>query len=239
MLGKHRITLFVSMVLLIFLTNYIVPTHASQTEDFPIGFSLEYDVVQKISFDTIPLASYSYEVIDWLGPSVFMMTIIDSNGEHSIHVTLPQWYATHENGTAYGTVKPLWMDISSWKRNDNVSLGSMGVFQLVDSRTVDADAGEFQCWTARKETTTSSYNQYEHYYYSHSHGLLIKHWRSNWYDTYVSEVTTELVASNVNDYDPIYFNTPLASPFNLVLLGGILIEIFVIIHLVRTRLKHG
>ena len=213
----------------------ISPAASSESPEFPIGLILEYDATQRLGFSTVSLGSYSYEVLGLLGQNVILILITDSNSEHTVHVSLPLWHATYENGSEYGYLNPLWMDISSWQTNDNVSLGSRGVFELTGLRTVETDLGDFHCWTARQETSTSSYDLFQHYYYNHAHGLLVKIWRSYWYETSTSEVNRVLVSSNIDDYDSIYLPQLLSSPFSLLLFGGIIIEILIIIQFVRTR----
>ncbi len=233
-LTRSKFTLAITVSILLCLLP-VQPAVSIDQPEFPIGLILEYDATQRLGINTIPLSSYSYEVIGWLGQNTILITITDSHGEHTVHVSLPQWHAAYENGTEYGYLNPLWMDISSWRENDNVSLGSRGVFELTGSRSVETDLGDFQCWTARQESSTSSYDLIQHYYYNHAHGLLVKIWRSYWYDTSTSTVNRVLVNSNIGDYDSIYMPQLFSSPFDLLIFGGIIIEILIIIHFIRTR----
>jgi hypothetical protein len=212
------------------------PAESSEVNEFPIGLRLEYKTVQQLDFNTIPISSDKYVVTDWVDlGSIVAITITESDGEHFVHVHLSDWHATYENGSEYGYLKPLWMDISSWKIDDNVSLGSKGVFWILDSRNVETDAGTFQVWTARSESSVGSHHLFEHYYYNRVHGVLIKQWDSIWNDTSVSEVTMDLVASNLENYDSIYSSSIVSSPLDLLLLGGIFIEIFTIVYILQKR----
>jgi hypothetical protein len=233
-LGRYFKIAVIVMILLCLMT--IQPADSSASNEFPIGLALEYETVQQIDFMKFPLSSEKYVVTGWISmDSIVAITITDSGSEHPLHVSLPDWHATYENGSDYGYLAPLWLDISTWKNDDYVSLGSMGSYRIYDSRTIDTKAGEFDVWTARSESQVGTYSYYEHYYYDKAHGVFVEHWDSTWQDASVSEVTMELVTSNLEDYDPIYLNNIASSPLNLLLLGGILIEIFTITYLLHKR----
>jgi hypothetical protein len=230
------VTLSFSVIVLLLLPMGTFYSMASnQTTEFPVGLRLEYRAAQEIDFTTIPLDYYTYVVEGWITENCISMSLTDTDGEHSVSVYLPEWHAFYENGTEYGYIPPLWMDISSWKLHDNVTIATKGTFELFDTRSVTTKAGSYSCWTARRESSAGTYQQYEHYYYSLQYGVLIEHWHSYWHETHVSEDTFSLTSSNLEDYSPLFGSALFSNPITRLLILGIGIEVIIIIGLFLGR----
>ena len=231
------VTIMIIIFCSIFLASYLPLTDCDDTSEFPIGLRLEYNRVQEIGFNTIQLGSTSYTVLNWIVPDTEVsIKMADSEGEVLLSVSLPSWHAVDENGSDQGYLKPLWMDISAWKKGDNVTLGAKGLFNLNDMRSIETASGTYQCWTARQESRGDVLSTYEHYYYNLQHGVLVEHWYSRWYFPTngipsVSEITTELVSTNLDDYNPVY--SIFLTPLNILIICGIFVEIIIVLYLMR------
>ena len=211
----------------------------SQRDDFPIGLTLTYDTDERLNMHTYSLGSLTVEVLDKINDDVYSMILTDSDGTHSVNVHLPEWRALYENGSVFKYLDPLWMNITHWKVNDNVSIGSEGLFNLIESRTEETPIGDFYCWTGRQSyhvyAGTDSFGRAEHYYYNHDHGLLIQHWTYSYGDEN-RETTTLLVASNIGEFERIY-TYPQTSLLEVALILGIGTEIVIIGYLLHRRYR--
>jgi hypothetical protein len=223
--------LFLVLVSLLFC---IMPVHSTSTlesPEFPQGLILEYDIEQELGLNAIHLDTYRFIFNNWIDRgSLFSLLLFDDGGLHTLYVSFPDWRAVYSDGTEYGYLKPLWINISTWKTNDNVTIGSKGIFELTHSQTEETDAGTFNCWVARKENRETHY--YEHYYYNLDHGALIGHWLQV-QDISSNQVTWNLIDTNLGMYNPIY--GPSTQILDLILLLGIATEIVVICVFLRKR----
>jgi hypothetical protein len=226
------------LLLLFSLLLYIMPVHSTSTlevPEFPQGLILEFEVIQQAGFNTIHLNTHRFVFNNWIDRgSVFSLILFNDEGTHTLEVYLPEWRAVYTDDTEYGYLKPLWMNLTSWKLNDNVSIGSKGIFRLSsNTRTEDTDVGTYNCWVARKENSLT--HRYEHYYYNLDHGALIGHWWTDMSGMSINSVNWKLVDTNLNTYDPVY--RPLVSQLDVILLIGVAAELVIICVFIMKRRK--
>ncbi|MFW9768809.1 MAG: hypothetical protein ACFFF9_10260 [Candidatus Thorarchaeota archaeon] len=234
-MGHSCILLFGVLILTCFVPLHTA--HAIESPEFPIGLNLKYEAYQQFGASTGNLRAYDYFVNGWITKdSIISLQITDDDGTEEAEVTLPEWYAVDSVGADFGPLHPLWMNVSHWSRNGNVTIPGEGICEIISaSRNIETEAGDFTCWVARKDYSSDSAH-YHFYYYDIHYGVLIKRVCSQWGDGSSSASTRELVECNLDSYDPIYGVLPIA-PLEILIIFGIAIEIAIIGVLYWKRLQ--
>ena len=243
-----------TILLLLF---FLVPVSAQPvpTPDFPIGLTLTYEAEDEYFMGPTLHSTESFEVLDWLSPdntSFQLRTGYAESGDLVYivrNVSYPSWdyvgYDIELNDTFEGAMYPLWIDVSSWKLRDNVSIG-LGtyithVFSITSQETVTVGGVSIYCWVVECEFTDANDWDYTlRQYYDTQYGILIKNYShrnpgsNDFYN--IGTFTNTLVSTNI--LEKLEYSPPLSFGFNLTtfLALGIIAEV-VIIPLLYSRRK--
>jgi len=220
--------------------------------EFPIGLSLVYDKETDYWMSATHTWIDTYDVVRW-NATDHSRVIID-NGylrndpwEYtSYEISLPSWdyeyYSEEYNQTISGWIYPLWIDVSNWTVDDNVSIPAMSensqVYQVQGEVGVGVDAGSIKCWVVKTEYIGA--NDWEYrctLRYDTQYGILIKvnSVRDPGFEDMGNYATHEsiLTSSNIMNHLLIPPPPPPQEPYQFsidgLLILGIIVEVIVIV----------
>ena len=242
------------VILLLLLFFHPLSVQPMPTPSFPIGLTLTYEAVDEYFMGPTLHSTESFEVLSWLTSdnSSFQLRRGYSEGDdmtYSIrNVSYPSWdYTVYDediNETVDGAMYPLWIDITNWERDQNVSIG-LGTyithtFTIISNEEIKVGEISIYCWVLEcKFVDANDWDITIRQYYDFQYGILIKHY----YHRYpgpqnpanIGTFTDTLVASNILDELASYASILHGYTLTNLLIIGIVIEIFIIIALIVIR----
>lgn len=244
-------------LLVLILLLLIIRSSAQQvvpTPDFPIGLTLEYEIKDEYFSLGTMYSRESFVILNWLTPdnSSFQLHYIQGNSIYQEYrnVSYPSWnyyyYDSDMNETLEGNMYPLWLDVSSWEVNQNVSIGFgtyiTRLFTITKSERIVVDDLSIDCWVAEvKFKDANDWDYTRRHYYDIQFGVLIKSYLHRYpgFDDYqnIGTFTDTLVASNILSLLEAPQAQFLGINLTELLVFGIAIEVVIIFAIMAKKIR--
>jgi hypothetical protein len=187
---------------LILLTNYVVQTHASQVDNFPIGLNITYVVGVDIPLFHNEYQT-TYDFIRWIDQENLTVEF-----ENDYTIRVKQFPEIRLPGPAQ---PPLWMDVSSWSLGDTVEISGIGYPIILMEDYLIPGVGTCESFRLESVVQANGRENASSFWYHAQLGLLIDYLRVDM-DISSNEMivayTDFIIVSNFPQFNPPTFTLP-------------------------------